>query len=154
MPSCAYPAGEMQILLSPLRQIGKPSLSTDSISPVESKSKVIVELMLPQLVPFPTVPAVIVTSLVRKLREVLVAPFTIPSTTILSWLEVNFILTVSLPRALCCEDRASETRLSLAVRSSKDPFSANRMPTAEIKTVIKAITATNSTNVNPAVSGI
>ncbi len=139
----------MQRLLSPLRQIGKPSSSTVSISPAESKFKVMVELILLQLVPLPTVPAVIATSLFGNLREVEVTPSKIASTTTLSWSEVNFSLTVSPPSALCCEDKHSDTRLSFVVRSSKDPFSANRLPTAEIRTIIKATTETNSTSVNP-----
>jgi len=72
----------MQRLLSPLRQIGKPSSSTVSISPAESKFKVMVEVILLQLVPLPTVPAVIATSLAGKLRVVLTAPLTIDVTTI------------------------------------------------------------------------
>ncbi len=40
-----------------------------------------VELMLPQVVPLPTEPAVIATSLVGKLRVVLTAPLTIDETT-------------------------------------------------------------------------
>ena len=79
----------MQRLLSPLRQIGKPSSSTVSISPAESKFKVMVELILLQLVPLPTVPAVIATSLEGKLRVVLTAPLTIEDTTILDPLGVS-----------------------------------------------------------------
>ena len=60
-----------------------------------------VELMLPQVVPLPTEPAVIATSLVGKLRVVLTAPLTIDDTTILEPLGVSVNCTLARPKADC-----------------------------------------------------
>jgi len=143
----------MQRLLSPLRQIGKPSSSTVSISPAESKFKVMVELILLQLVPLPTVPAVIETLLVGKLRVVLVAPLTTSEKAKLAPEVSIFRLALLFTRADCCTDLDNEISVSAAFRLSK-PLGFTNLPKPRLPRIPNInITATSSTIENPFVLG-
>ena len=142
----------MQRLLSPLRQIGKPSSSTASISPAESKFKVMVELMLPQVVPLPTEPAVIATSFIGKIRVAMVEPLAIFLKTTFGLLVSIVRLTLLPTRASCCTCLMKEASASLLTLSSKVLTLANLLIDPAAKIPSRIITTTSSTMVNPSSS--
>jgi len=105
--------------------------------------------MLPQVVPLPTVPAVIATSLVGKLRVVLTTPLTIEEATVFEPLAVIVNCRLLAPRAACCVDLIIPNKAFKETNSSNVAVLFNLFDTIDVITATTAITATNSTTVKP-----